>query len=127
MPYADHDRYLEYQRKYYKLYREQRRDKPHRSQTGRILPIQGRAYKLMAKYGMTLEQYDILLEAQNYGCAICGDRDPHTRWGYFDVDHDHITGQVRGLLCGRHNRALGQFKDNVDDMQSAIDYLRKFQ
>jgi hypothetical protein len=53
--------------------------------------------------GVTVEQYDELLASQHGGCAICG-APPKTR--RLDVDHDHRTGKIRGLLCHRCNRAL---------------------
>jgi len=53
--------------------------------------------------GLTVGQYEELLEAQGGGCAICGNP-PKTR--RLDVDHDHRTGAIRGLLCHVHNRVL---------------------
>jgi hypothetical protein len=41
------------------------------------------------------------------------------------IDHDHTTGQVRGLLCDNCNPALGSFKDNIETLQKAIDYLKE--
>jgi len=56
-----------------------------------------------AQLGVSLEQYEEMLARQNGGCAICGNP-PKTR--RLDVDHDHRTGKIRGLLCHRCNRAL---------------------
>jgi len=53
--------------------------------------------------GVTDDEYALLLEAQDGGCAICGAK-PKTR--RLHVDHDHATGKVRGLLCHRCNRVL---------------------
>lgn len=53
--------------------------------------------------GLTVGDYETLLEAQGGGCGLCGNP-PKTR--RLDVDHDHRTGRVRGLLCGRCNRAI---------------------
>lgn len=60
---------------------------------------------LKALYGISLTQYERLLEQQGGVCAICG-RPPRTR-PVLDVDHDHLNGLVRGLLCGNCNRAVG--------------------
>lgn len=56
-----------------------------------------------AQLGVTIAQYETMLARQGGGCAICGNP-PKTR--RLDVDHDHTTGTVRGLLCHRCNRAL---------------------
>jgi hypothetical protein len=53
--------------------------------------------------GLSLDDYERLLAAQGGGCALCG-RKPKTR--RLDVDHDHRTGKIRGLLCQRCNRAV---------------------
>ena len=60
--------------------------------------------------------------AQGDGCAICGGvNDPPGR--RLAIDHDHVTGQVRGLLCYRCNSAIGLFKDDVTVLRRAILYL----
>jgi len=77
---------------------------------------------LRKNYGITVEQYDEMLVAQNYVCAICGDKDENKR---LHVDHCHASGRVRGLLCRGCNLGLGKFKDNVETMFAAIKYLSK--
>jgi hypothetical protein len=76
-------------------------------------------------YGITAEEYTALLEAQGNRCAICRsdewpgkDNQPH-------VDHCHVGGQVRGLLCGRCNNGLGQFKDDPVVLRAAAAYLER--
>lgn len=69
--------------------------------------------------GLTIEDYERLLAAQGGGCAICG-ATPKTR--RLDVDHDHRTGAVRGLLCHRCNRALPSWV-NVRWLFRAAAYL----
>lgn len=76
----------------------------------------------LAQFGLTPEQYEEMLEAQSGGCAICG-----TPEGYagkrLAVDHDHQTGEVRGLLCDRCNLVLGKMEDNPELLQQAATYL----
>jgi hypothetical protein len=76
-------------------------------------------------YGLTLEDYDDLLDKQNGCCAICGTEDPRgqSKAGRFYVDHNHKTGEVRGLLCNDCNTALGLFKDSTELLASGIKYL----
>lgn len=90
-----------------------------------------RRTNLHQQYGLTPEAIDCMSEEQGHACAICGDppksrlrRNGRIHHGFF-VDHDHATGAVRGLLCARCNNGLGQFKDNIDLMQLAIDYLSR--
>lgn len=75
------------------------------------------------QYGITLEQYDLMVMQQGGCCRICGTDDPGSSRKRFSVDHNHDTGEVRGLLCGSCNAALGLFKDNPDILQSAFNYL----
>lgn len=70
------------------------------------------------------EHYEALLQAQNYSCAICGINAEETKQG-LAVDHNHATDQVRGLLCMRCNVGLGYFKDNINSLNQAINYLLK--
>lgn len=81
-----------------------------------------RRYLLIkAKYGMTREEFKEMSKLQNGKCAICNGK---MKW-YLHIDHDHITGKIRGLLCMDCNAGLGRFKDNVNFLGSAIKYLNK--
>lgn len=81
-------------------------------------------YALRRKYGMTLEEYDAILAAQGGVCAICGGP-PVGPGGRYHVDHDHVSGSVRGLLCGTCNTGLGQFKDSSELLSKAVAYLKR--
>lgn len=72
---------------------------------------------LRRTYGISSEDFESMLRDQGNACAICGNG------GELHVDHCHASGQVRGLLCGSCNRALGLFKDNTGGLRKAIDYL----
>jgi hypothetical protein len=78
-----------------------------------------RSYHLKARYGITGEEADAMLEAQGGLCAICGDR-PAAH-----VDHDHVTGAVRSLLCFTCNSGLGNFRDEVALLRAAAEYLER--
>jgi hypothetical protein len=78
--------------------------------------------RLHHDFGISAEEYDQLLEKQGGGCAICGEK-PRSR--RLAVDHDHVTGRVRGLLCDGHNLALGHFKDRPDHLRIAAEYLER--
>lgn len=81
-----------------------------------------RAYSLKRLYGITPEQYDELFEKQNGCCAVCGrhQREFKTRLA---VDHDHATGEIRGLLCNFDNsRFIGRHRE-ADRFKAAGEYL----
>jgi len=80
-----------------------------------------RAGHLKRKYGITVEHYDELLAQQGGGCAICG-REPRPD-SSLHLDHDHESGQLRGILCFRCNNALGDFDDDLGLLRAAIRYL----
>lgn len=73
------------------------------------------------RYGLSLEEFRRLEAAQGGVCAICHEP-PSTR---LYVDHDHVSGRIRGLLCQRCNVMLGHAKDNVLILESAITYLQR--
>lgn len=75
------------------------------------------------KYGITLEQYNQILEAQGGVCAGCGGVERRAATGNLAVDHNHETGEVRGLLCSNCNRALGLLGDSIETLKSLADYL----
>lgn len=76
---------------------------------------------LQRTFGLSLTDYDVLVTAQGGGCAICFG--PPDYFGRFHVDHDHATGEIRGLLCQRCNRGLGHFRDNPDLLIEAAEYI----
>lgn len=82
--------------------------------------------QLLRKYGITLEEYDRLYEKQSGVCAICHLPQSSTRNSRLCVDHDHQTGEVRGLLCSDCNRGIGLLKDDYRILNNAADYLRAF-
>ena len=79
--------------------------------------------KLKRVYGIDLDQYHSMLTKQGGSCKICGTTDPSCGRTYFCVDHDHKTGKVRGILCNDCNTGIARFKDNIDFLQNAINYL----
>ena len=72
------------------------------------------------KYGLSVEQYDRILEAQGGVCAICLKAPKKQR---LNVDHDHKTGVVRGLLCFRCNYGIGWFQDDAQRLGRMASYL----
>lgn len=76
---------------------------------------------LRRKFGMTVEDYDVMLEQQGGKCAICKSEEPKGK--RFSVDHNHKTGEVRGLLCNPCNAAIGLLKDSPEVIESAKEYL----
>lgn len=82
-----------------------------------------RKSSLKKLYGLSVEQYDTMLIAQNGVCAGCGSDKPFGNCKHFCVDHDHKTGLVRGLLCHKCNRGLGLAKDDIIVLSEMIKYL----
>jgi len=79
-------------------------------------------HQIKYKYGITYEEYELYLDKQSYKCAICSiHQDELSK--KLNIDHNHETGEVRGLLCSNCNTALGLLKDNVDLFNKAIEYL----
>jgi hypothetical protein len=89
-------------------------------------PIRERDKKLRSTYGISLEVYEHTLAQQGYVCSICGRSDPQHNSGNFVVDHNHSTGNVRGLLCSPCNLMLGQARDDQAILANAINYLKKY-
>jgi hypothetical protein len=74
------------------------------------------------QYGISMQEFDKLLEFQKHGCAICNK--PITKLSRrMNIDHDHKTGQVRGLLCSGCNTGLGQLGDDIEGLKRALKYL----
>lgn len=77
---------------------------------------------LKKSYGLTYEQYTDMIAAQNNTCPICLRQDQK-----LFVDHDHSSGQVRKLLCGKCNAAIGMLDENIESMARAAEYLKSYQ
>ena len=67
-----------------------------------------------------------MLRGQGGVCAICKRTETNPRYDHLGVDHDHNTGQVRGLLCSMCNQALGMLSDSPEILEEAVAYLRRF-
>ena len=78
--------------------------------------------KFLKKYNLTPEKYAELLNAQKGVCAICGG--VNKKDGNLNIDHDHETGRVRGLLCHNCNSGLGMMKDDPEIMTKATQYIK---
>lgn len=77
------------------------------------------------KFGISLEEYESKLEAQNHRCAICGTHQKDSSMN-FAVDHNHTTNEVRGLLCGQCNVAVGMVKEDITVLTNMISYLIQY-
>lgn len=84
-------------------------------------PMKERERHLTRKYGITLNDYNAMFDAQDGRCAICR----RSQKRALDVDHCHASGRVRGLLCTNCNRLIGHAGDSEDRLASAIAYLRR--
>ena len=116
---------VRYNKKYYKRNRkrEQKRSTSYRKENQeqvkeyqvRWARQRGRGYWLKINYGLSIEEYDQMFKEQNGRCKICG-RHRTEQKNELSVDHNHITGQVRGLLCARCNVGLGFFENHTDEI-----------
>ena len=84
----------------------------------------------LRRYGLTHAQYDAMLEAQGGVCGLCGKVETHRgRNGEVSrlaVDHDHVTGSIRALLCHSCNTGVGLFLDDPALLRRAADYIEGF-
>lgn len=82
-----------------------------------------KGYTLHRLYGLTLPEYEKILESQGGKCKICG-LNKEGEFKSLSVDHCHKTGRIRGILCTRCNTGLGNFKDDIELLKKAIEYLK---
>lgn len=78
--------------------------------------------KIRTLYGLEKEDFEKMVLLQDNKCAICS----LSVEVNLCIDHCHVTGKVRGLLCKNCNLAIGNFKDDVELLQKAIKYLEKY-
>ena len=82
-------------------------------------------YELKSNFGITLEDYNRMFEEQEGCCAICRKHQSDIKRA-LAVDHDHETGEVRGLLCHKCNSTIGFANDDLEILSNAIGYLKKY-
>lgn len=80
--------------------------------------LRRKAAALWTDYRISLEEYQNLLTRFNNCCAICGNSKQ------LCVDHDHLSGKIRGIICKRCNTAIGRLGDNEEGLTRALDYLK---
>lgn len=85
-----------------------------------------RRYMLKRSYGLSVEQYEQMIRNQDGLCAICKESPKNKQRKQFYVDHNHETGNIRGLLCGTCNSAIGLMQENPDSLRRAAEYLEKY-
>jgi len=120
MPHKDKSSRSEYMRAYYLSHKGRYTKIPLSVRQSPEHKLKKRRAKLLKLYGLTLEQYDTMLEAQGGSCVTCGGNNNGKR---LVVDHCHKTGKVRGLLCNRCNSAMGLVDDNTNTLNAMIKYL----
>jgi len=99
--------------------REWKRNNPQRAK--RI----DRAYRIKVKYGITRDEYAALLKSQNGTCALCGAERASSRNENLNIDHNHETGQIRGLLCTRCNTVIGLVNEDISLLSKMVEYLKE--
>jgi|10_taG_2_1085330.scaffolds.fasta_scaffold08177_3 hypothetical protein len=83
------------------------------------------AYWREKKYGLSSEDYKNMLDEQNDKCKICLTSFTILDTKHIHVDHCHTTNKIRGILCGMCNLGLGHFKDDIQKLTKAINYLQE--
>ncbi len=115
-------------KRYWKNPKKARTDAKNRYKNRNLQKTKKRYRKkdLKKKFGITIGKYDEMFENQNGVCAICNKPETAIRQGLpanLAIDHDHQTGQIRGLLCARCNTMIGLAKENITTLTHAISYL----
>lgn len=81
--------------------------------------------RTLRTYGLTEADWDGFVKRQGNRCAVCRTGKPGGRGERWHIDHDHVTGQVRGLLCGKCNSAIGMLQDDPDVIKAAARYVTR--
>ena len=111
------DKIQEKHREYNTVHRDEMNERNRKN----YVADKNRAQHLRKKYNLSPDEYQAMLSNQNGKCIICGRNHSEKPLA---VDHDHVSGKVRGLLCRSCNAGLGIFKDSIPILLKAIEYLR---
>lgn len=111
--------------------RDEKQERQNLARRVEVDPVRRREINLryaLTKYGITPDQYRDMVAAQGNRCAICGEPpDPEgiKASSRLHVDHDHVTGKVRDLLCTRCNQGVGYFERDVELLLRAYEYVKR--
>lgn len=119
MPSRDPEVRRAYQNKWYAKNRERLKNRPQHKRNR----AQARDHNYKVVYGITAAQVDQMRADQKDHCLICDS----VMGEAYNVDHDHVTGEVRGILCRHCNLMLGYARDNPAILQRGINYLTRKQ
>lgn len=114
-------KYNEYARKYRKNNPEKSKDSQRRYRENHADKILNSSFK--HRFNITLDDYNKMLTDQNGVCAICGET--NKTGARLAVDHNHITGEIRGLLCMKCNVAVGKWGEDMQLFEKTLSYLKK--
>lgn len=122
-------RIREYDRRRYRNNLERREDALRRSRAWKHAnPRLKKDKDLKRRFGITLKDYENIFESQKGVCVICNKPETLIRQNSkcgLAIDHCHISGKIRGLLCNNCNRILGMLKEDVFILKNMISYLKK--
>jgi len=122
----DPDKAREYAHSYYMRNREKfaQAQKERRKRLGSVLKERQRWYGMKHVHGITKEQFDAMLVAQNGVCGLCGGppRGRHNQW---HIDHDHTTDVIRGLLCMTCNPAIERADSSEGWLERAAEWVKR--
>jgi hypothetical protein len=109
---------------------DSKRAMKHKDDNPRKTAVNHRKYFLKRNYKLSQDDYKRMHESQGGRCMICGEKEKSVlsksgRTKELSVDHDHTTGEVRGLLCHACNVGVGHFRDDPDLMRAAISYVER--
>ena len=140
MAWKDKTKYKSYRKKYYQEHKQQilkrRKDYYKKVKESKLKyaknyrdlhPEAKRKSTLKLKFGLTLADYNKMFIKQQGCCAICGKHQSELTRA-LAVDHNHLSGKIRGLLCSSCNAAIGSLgtDDGVELLQKAIDYIKEY-
>ena len=107
-------------------YKDKEREKEyHKANKDRIKEY-NKEYRLKSLYCITEDQHRQMFISQNCKCAICGIDFREVGRKNVHTDHNHITDQVRQLLCNTCNSVIGLAKENINTLLKAVEYLNKW-
>lgn len=142
MPYTDLEKKKAYEQRRLKRIKERRATDPEYRERSRLsckkwydakfaLNPEYREFRnkrtIVSRYGLSIEQYNHMLEQQSYKCLICNILHEDKKGKRLVIDHNHETDitDVRGLICNACNLGLGIFKDNPEHLKAAAAYLEQ--